>query len=25
VLSRAFKNWTGTSPRTFARATRTAG
>ena len=25
VLSRAFKNWTGKSPRTFARATRTAG
>jgi len=25
VLSRAFKSWTGTSPRTFARATRTAG
>jgi AraC-like DNA-binding protein len=22
VLSRAFKSWTGTSPRTFARATR---
>ena len=24
VLSRAFKSWTGTSPRTFARATRPA-
>ena len=24
VLSRAFKSWTGTSPRTYARATRTA-
>jgi hypothetical protein len=25
VLSRAFKIWTGSSPRTFARATRAAG
>jgi AraC-like DNA-binding protein len=25
VLSRAFKIWTGTSPRTFARATRSGG
>ena len=25
VLSRAFKSWTGTSPRTFARATRATG